>query len=179
MIEDLLLPTLFGQSEPLPNEVRRLAALATGQGGLGLPDLKSEAPQQFAASRLITAAHVDSITSQSSIMVPGERSTEELKRHQQSLKRASAKEKMDSIDSSLSPVLLRLVNQSRDKSAGSCLNAIPLVDQGFALNKQEFRDSLCLRYDLPICGGKFTVAHALSCKKGGLWRRDMTVYGTC
>ena len=80
VIEDLLLPTLFGQSEPLPNEVRRLATLATGQRVNG-----SEAPQQFAASRLITTAHVDSIISQSSIMVPGERSTEELKRHQQSL----------------------------------------------------------------------------------------------
>ena len=45
VIEDLLLPTLFGQSEPLPNEVRRLATLATGQGGLGTPDLKSEAPR--------------------------------------------------------------------------------------------------------------------------------------
>ena len=62
VIEDLLLRTLFGQSEPLPNEVRRLATLATGQGGLGIPDLKSEAPQQFAASKLITTAHVDSIT---------------------------------------------------------------------------------------------------------------------
>ena len=175
VIEDLLLPTLFGQSEPLPYEVRRLATLATGQGGLGIPDLKSEVPQQFAASRLITTAHVDSITSQSSIMVPGERSTEELKRHQQSLKRASAKEKMDSIDSSLSPGLLRLVNQSRDKGASSWLNAMPLADKGLALNKQEFRDSLRLRYDLPlvdlpshfICGDKFTVSHALSCKKGG------------
>ena len=116
-IEDLLLPTLVGQSEPLPNEVGRLATLATGQGSLGILDLRSEAPQQFAASRLITTARVDSITSQSSLVVPGERSTEELKRHQQSLKRASAKVKMDSIDSSLSPDLLRLVNQSRDKGA--------------------------------------------------------------
>ncbi|CAH3156245.1 unnamed protein product, partial [Porites evermanni] len=150
VIEDLRLPTLFGQSEPLPNEVRRLATLATGQGGLGIPDLKSEAPQQFAALRLITTAHVDSITSQSSIMVRGERSTEELKRHQQSLKRASAKEKMDSIDSSLSPGLLRLANQSRDKGASSWLNAMPLADKGLAFNKQEFRDSLRLRYDLPL-----------------------------
>ena len=166
---------MFGQSEPLPNEVRRLATLATGQGGLGIPDLRSEAPQQFAASRLLTTAHVDSITSQSSIMVPGERSMEELKRHQQLLKRASAKEKMDSIDSSLSPDLLRLVNQSRDKGASSWLNAMPLADQGLALNKQEFRDSLRLRYDLPladlpshcVCGDKFTIGHALSCKRGG------------
>ena len=77
--------------------------------------------------------------------------------------------------SSLSPGLLRLVNQSRDKGASSWLNAMPLADQGLALNKQEFRDSLRLRYGLPlvdlpshcICGDKFTVGHALSCKKGG------------
>ena len=77
---------------------------------------------------------------------------------------------MDSIDSSLSPGLPRLVNQSRDKGASSWLNAMPLAD-----NKQEFRDSLRLRYDLPlvdlpshcICGDKFTVSHALSCKRGG------------
>ena len=100
---------------------------------------------------------------------------EELKRHQQSLKRVSAQEKMDSIDSSLSPALLRLVNQSRDKGASSRLNSMPLADQGLALNEQEFRDSLCLRYDLPladlpshcICGDNFTVGHALSSKKGG------------
>ena len=48
-------------------------------------------------------------------------------------------------------------------------------DQGLVLNKQEFRDSLHLMYnllpvDLPsvcVCGDKFTVGHALSCKKGG------------
>ena len=53
---------------------------------------------------------------------------------------------------------------------------MPLSDQGLALNKQEFRDSLRMRYDLPlvdlpshcVCGDKFTVGHALSCKKGGL-----------
>ena len=33
VIEDLLLPTLFGQSEPLPNEVRRLATLSNGSRG--------------------------------------------------------------------------------------------------------------------------------------------------
>jgi len=58
VIEDVLLPTLIGQSEPISNEVRRLATLATGQGCLGIPDLRSEAPQQFAASRLITTYYI-------------------------------------------------------------------------------------------------------------------------
>ena len=60
------------------------------------------------------------------------------------------------------------------EGASSWLNAIPIEEHGLALNKQEFRDSLCLRYDLPLpnfpsycaCGEMFTVNHALSCKKG-------------
>ena len=51
-IDDLLLPTLFGQTEPLPSDLRQLATLTPAQGGLGVPDLRFEAPQQFAASTL-------------------------------------------------------------------------------------------------------------------------------
>ena len=82
---------------------------------------------------------------------------------------------MESIDSTLPSDLLRSVNQSRDKGASSWLTAVPLVDQGLVLNKQEFRDSLRLRYNMPlsdlpskcVCGEKYTVSHALSSKKGG------------
>ena len=67
------------------------------------------------------------------------------------------------------------VEQARDKGASSWLTAIPLEQQGFQLNKEEFRDSLRLRYSLPLqnlprfcpCGQSFTVEHALSIKKGG------------
>ena len=87
---------------------------------------------------------------------------------------ASAKSRIESIDATLSPDVLQLVSQSRDKSASSWLTALPLVDQGLVLNKQEFRDSLRLRYNTPlpglpsqcVCGEKFTVGHALSRKKG-------------
>ena len=103
-IDDLLLPNLFGQSEPLPDEVRLLVTLTMAQRGLGIPDLRADAPQQFAASKSITTAHVDSITSQSTVMAPG--STEELRRHHQSLKRARDKEKMESTDSTIFPDLL-------------------------------------------------------------------------
>ena len=100
---------------------------------------------------------------------------EELKRHHQSLQRVHDKEKMESIDSTLSPDLLRLVNQLRHKGTNSRLNAMPLADQGLALNKQEFRDFLCLQYNVPLvdlpslcmCGDKFTIGHALPRKKGG------------
>ena len=102
-------------------------------------------------------------------------STEELKRQHQVLKSESVKSRMESVDSTLPPDLLRSVNQLRDKGASSWLTTVSLVDQGLVLNKQEFRDSLRLRYNVPlsdlpskcVCGEKYTVSHALSCKKGG------------
>ena len=174
-IDDLLLPTLFGQTEPLPNDLRQLVTLIPAQGGLSVPDLRFEAPQQFAASTLITAPHVGSITTQSMFIVAGENSTEELKRQHQALKTVSVKSRMGSIDSILPSDLLRSVNQSRDKGASSWLTAVHLDDRGLVLNKQEFRDSLRLRYSMPlsdllskcVCGEKYYVRHAQSCKKGG------------
>ena len=149
--------------------------MTPAQGRLGVLNLRFEAPQQFAASTSITASHVDSITTHSMFIVGGENSTEELKRQHQTLKTASVKSRMESIDSTLPSNLLQSVNQSRDKGASSWLTTVPLVDQGLVLNKQEFRDSLRLRYNMPlsdlpskcVCGEKYTVRHALSCKKGG------------
>ena len=69
---------------------------------------------------------------------------------------------------------LRIVQQARDKGASSWLNAIPPKEQGFDLDEKEFKDSLRLRYNLPlkslpnqcVCGDQFSVNHALTCKKG-------------
>ena len=75
----------------------------------------------------------------------------------------------------LDPNSLITVQQTRDKGVSSWLNAIPIEEHGLPLNKQEFRDSLYLRYNLPLstlpsyyahaCGEMFNVNHALSCKK--------------
>ena len=64
-IDDLLLPTLFGQTEfppPSPSDLRQHLTLTSAQGGLGVPDLRFKAPQQSAVSTSITAPHVDCIT---------------------------------------------------------------------------------------------------------------------
>ncbi|KXJ16293.1 hypothetical protein AC249_AIPGENE28269 [Exaiptasia diaphana] len=175
VIDEVLLPTLFGQEEVLPNEITQLAKLTPAQGGLGIPDLKFEAPLQFAASTCITRNHAESIKTQSETLVADANANSELKRQNQTIRQEKIALNMERIDASLSPNLLRSVNQLRDKGASSWLNAVPLVEQGLALNKQEFRDSLRLRYnmtlsDLPshcVCGERFSVGHALSCKRGG------------
>ena len=85
---------------------------------------------------------------------------------------------MGSINSPLPWDQLRSVNQSRDKGASTWLTAVLLVDHGLVLNEQEFRDSLRLKYNMPlsgllskcVCGGKYAVCHALS------WRRGTMVF---
>ena len=58
---------------------------------------------------------------------------------------------------------------------GCWLTSLPLKDHGYCLNKQEFRDAICLRYGWSIpntplycgCGAKNSVDHTLICQKGG------------
>ena len=61
VIDEMFLPTLFGQAEPLPDELSELVTLTPAQGGLGIPDLTTEAPQQYSASKTFTKQHVESI----------------------------------------------------------------------------------------------------------------------
>ena len=69
----------------------------------------------------------------------------------------------------------RILKLSHEKGAGSWLNTSPVKSLGFSLNKQEFRDGICLQYGWRVpqtpshclCGKKNDTEHALSCKKGG------------
>ena len=153
--------------------LKELVNLSAAQGGIGIPDLERESSEQLNASLDKTAPHVNSVVTQSST-IPARELMEERKREISAQRKAAAKSRIDRIDESLSPGLLQVVQQTRDKGASSWLNAIPIEDHGLHLNKQEFRDSLCLRYNLPLsnlpsycaCGEMFTVNHSLSCKKG-------------
>ena len=72
--------TIFGQEEQLPDELTELFTLSPAQGGLDMPNLKVESPQQYAASTSITAPHVESIITQSTMMIKNEPSTDDLKK---------------------------------------------------------------------------------------------------
>ena len=63
-----------------------------------------------------------------------------------------------------------------EKGVSTWLTALPLQEQGFNLNKQEFHDALCLRYgwqlkNLPnycVYGSVYSTDHAMTCSHGGL-----------
>ena len=63
------------------------------------------------------------------------------------------------------------------KGVSSWLTCLPLEEHGFLLNKKEFSDALCLRYNLLVkgmpqycaCGKLNSVDHTMECAKGGYW----------
>ena len=79
------------------------------------------------------------------------------------------------VKSQLSSDQKRYIDLATEKGSGAWLTVLPLQSLGYVLNKQEFRDSLCLRYGWKIpntpqfcaCGKRNSVDHALICKKGG------------
>jgi hypothetical protein len=80
------------------------------------------------------------------------------------------------------------MDQASEKGASSWLSTLPIMEHGFHLHKQAFRDALSIRYGWQIprmpshclCGTSNSVSHALSCPKGALpsiWHnhiRDLT-----
>ena len=175
ILHEFFLPTIFGQEEPLPSWLEKLCNLPTREGGLGISSPKTEAPQQYKSSVLITKPHVESILSQDMVQKGDKSEVEALKREQRNIKKNNEEIKVAEVKAELPVEVVPFFEQARDKGASSWLNALPIEEQGLNLNKEEFRDALRLRYDLPLrdlpsfctCGESFSVCHALSCKKGG------------
>ena len=84
-------------------------------------------------------------------------------------------QEFEAVKSRVDADLKRCLDMAREKGAGSWLTALPIKALGYVLNKQSFRDSLCLRYGWKIpntplfcsCKERNNVNHALTCKKGG------------
>ena len=79
------------------------------------------------------------------------------------LKNSELQAKYDTIAEKCSTWSKRALQAAREKGASCWLNTLPLQKFGYALNKEEFRDSVCLRYS----GKTSDLDHLLTCKLGG------------
>ena len=90
-------------------------------------------------------------------------------------KEESLMEEMEEISAALDERSRRLLKCAQEKGSSSWLSSLLIQRLGYAINKQEFRDAICLRYgwtipDTPAfcgCGRKNSLDHILTCKKGG------------
>ena len=67
-----------------------------------------------------------------------------------------SKRQVETIDEKLSPEMIKKITQAWDKGASNWLNVLPLEEtreeEGYLLTKEEFWDSLALRYNRPVPG---------------------------
>ena len=145
---------------------------------MGIPILSNEVKEQHSASKEITKLHTDAVINQFSILEQNEShgcTLKQIKSQVLNKKLLTTKQKCDSIHANLPESLKPVVKQACDKGASSWLNTLCLEEQNLDLNKEEFKDAVRLRYNIPLsnlptycpCGEKFNESHAMSCKKGG------------
>ena len=151
-------------------------ALPVHLGGLGVINPSRQSTAHNNMSKKITAPLVAFILQQSHVLSP-ETKDEQLraKKDPRTLRRQRKSTAASDLKERLPRNLQRALEASMEKGASSWLSTSPITEHGFALHKGAIRDALCLRYGwrllrLPshcICGGQFTIEHALSCSRGG------------
>ena len=165
------LPAIIGRT--ISEEERNIMALPVRYGGLGIPKPSESCNFEYEASVKITRPL--SVMKQSFY---SERDNVELFTLKQEVKRAKEellKSTFDLVYAESSTSLKRALDTARHKGASNWLSTLPIEWLGYSLNKQEFRDSLSLRYNWSIenvpkyygCGSPTSIDHCLSCKLGG------------
>ena len=174
VIRNELIPAVCGRG--VSDIERRLIALPYRWGGLGIQNPALTAEREYRTSVRITSGLTALICQQEmdiSLLDEDEMKTtkQELKNEKEDLLKAE----FESITEGMSDKLKKTLISAQEKGSSSWLSSLPIKKLGYTLNKQEFRDAVCLRYGWPIantpiycaCGKKNSVDHILTCKKGG------------
>ena len=172
-IREKLIPSLIGRE--VSDTERRILALPVRLGGMGIRK-PTDASIEFSASKKITQKLSNIIYNQEAdfgrydpAAVAG--CIVEVKRQKEKMHA----DELISINEAINEKMKRTLELAQEKGSGAWLTALPIQALGYTLNKQEFRDSVCLRYgwDIPNtpsfcqCGKENNIDHSLNCKKGG------------
>ena len=157
-----------------PHE-RSLLSLPVRMGGMGIPIFSEISDIEFNNSVKVTSQLTENINRQIHEYIIDK---EQEKGIEQTIKKERAerqKKILEECRKSLSIKEQRANTIAQMKGASSWLNALPLENEDYSLNKREFFDAIQLRYRwnlnrLPIncvCKEKFNPDHAMQCMNGG------------
>jgi hypothetical protein len=173
-IRNKFIPAVIGRH--ISDIEREIVSLPVRLGGLGIENPVITADREVKGSVKVTANLSSLIKVQDQTLDKYDHATvntivSELKE----AKEADLKQKLKTIMDAVDENTLRALQLAQERGSGAWLNALPIQALKYILNKQEFRDSIRLRYgwsipDIPmhcVCGQKNDVEHALTCKRGG------------
>ena len=143
----------------------------------GLSFLKYNETQniEYRNSRKITKELTENIILQNKQFQINNEEIKKTKKKIKTDKQTNYQNKLEELASNMNEQCKRNIEIIRETGSSNWLSVVPIKEYTYTLNKQQFWDSLRLRYHWPIpglptmcpCGEKFNVQHALSCKKGG------------
>ena len=173
VIDTEFIPSITGGITPSRLE-RSLLSLPTKLGGLGIPIFSEISMSEYNNSCMLTNHLRTNIVNQA-IRYERNSDLKEIRSKITQLRNNQHHEKLRGIKNEMNDTQKKLNEINQEPGASIWLSTIPLIEEGYTLNKQAFTDMIKTRYGwqlqkLPencVCGQKFNVEHALSCKKGG------------
>ena len=174
-IKETFIPALFDRAFSCEDTLRNIMALPQRYGGLGIPNMLEVAENEYLFSLQITQTLTEAICEQQNEFVEDAKKTKEIKADVVRKRNLLYKKRQQDILEELGEAGKLMVNLASEKGASSWLTSLPLKEFGYLLNRQQFNDALCLRYNLNLkdcpktcaCGNPYSANHALICKKGG------------
>ena len=157
------------------NDERDLLALPPRMGGLGIINPAKVTSIEFSNSLKLTAGLTGHIIDQKSADEINDHVLKLLTTEISKSRRETQEKELKRILSNSSDGRKRMAEMAQETGAYNWLSSLPIKARGFSLNKQEFTDTLALRYGFPIkdlpdqcaCGKPFNEQHAMICPKGG------------
>ena len=174
LIRSSLIPAIIGVPA-VSDEMRLLLSQPARMGGMGFLNPSEESDFEYQSSKLITSQLTQAIFNQERVLRIDEEALRNSKAEVREAKNARLADQRERLSNILSESMQRLVLLLSEKGASTWLSSLPLKAYGFRLNKQQFRDAVCMRYDLKLrdvprncaCGSQYSINHCLSCKRGG------------
>ncbi len=175
-ISRIFLPALLEEPSENLAPMRALLALSPRQAGLGVASPQLTATTSHESSVKSTGHLANSIKAGDPLDATAYAEIASKNRRECRQVRVKAEVAiLEGLCAGMRPAAARRLQRSRE--TGSWITATPDRLNGTELSAEEFRDSLRLRFGLlpsflphrcDGCNERFTVEHAMSCKKGGL-----------
>ena len=174
-IREVFIPALLDRAFSCTDKCREMFGLPAREGGLGIFNIAELSEMEYKNSCKITSSLVNAMYEQTNEYQEDPKITHDTKRVIAQDRVNFYKQKRADFYGNLTDTEKLQLDLASEKGASSWLTSLPLKKFGFILNKQEFTDAICLRYNLKlkdtankcICGESNTINHALTCKKGG------------
>ena len=175
VIHQRFIPALTGRL-PCSEVERALLSLPARLGGMGLVNPVAVCNHEYEASKQVTAHLVNSIIAQESTFTADPTANNLAKAAVRKARSERQTDETKRVYDQLQPTAHRLLECASETGASSWISTLPVEEHGFCLSKGAFRDAISLCYGWTIqnvsstcaCGTPFSVAHAMSCHKGGL-----------